>query len=158
MRTPDLWTFALACYASPGVETACLELQNQGADVCLLLCGAWLQARGVACSQARLQALTALAAPWRGDVIEPLRGLRQAWRSQAEQDLALHSLREAMKALELQAERELLERLQKISQDWPSNGAADAWLEPLVPVAHNRAALEVLRSAALQTQLELAAG
>ena len=73
MRTPDLWTFALACYARPGVETACLELQNQGADVCLLLCGAWLQARGVACS-ARLQALTALAAPWRGDVIEPLRG------------------------------------------------------------------------------------
>jgi hypothetical protein len=102
--------------------------------------------------------LTALAAPWRGDVIEPLRGLRQAWRSQAEQDLALHSLREALKTLELQAERELLERLQKISQDWPSNGAADAWLETLVPVAHNRAALEVLRSAALQTQLELAAG
>ena len=139
MRTPDLWTFALACYARPGVETACLELQNQGADVCLLLCGAWLQARGVACSQARLQALTALAAPWRGD-------------------LALHSRREALKTLELQAERELLERLQKISQDWPSNGAADAWLETLVPVAHNRAALEVLRSAALQTQLELAAG
>ncbi|MDH1542540.1 DUF2390 domain-containing protein, partial [Stutzerimonas stutzeri] len=26
MRTPDLWTFALACYARPGVETACLEL------------------------------------------------------------------------------------------------------------------------------------
>ncbi|MCK1787400.1 TIGR02444 family protein, partial [Pseudomonas sp. TNT11] len=37
----DLWSFALSTYARPGVEAACLRLQEQGADVCLLLCGAF---------------------------------------------------------------------------------------------------------------------
>lgn len=40
----DLWNFALHLYARPGVEAACLALQDEGADVCLLLCGAWLEA------------------------------------------------------------------------------------------------------------------
>ena len=44
----DLWSFALSTYARPGVEAACLRVQEQGADVCLLLCGAWLEQRGVA--------------------------------------------------------------------------------------------------------------
>ena len=45
----DLWNFALELYAREGVEQACLELQETGSDVCLLLTGAWLQRRGVRC-------------------------------------------------------------------------------------------------------------
>ncbi|HCL74708.1 MAG TPA: TIGR02444 family protein, partial [Pseudomonas sp.] len=29
MHTTDLWSFALACYARPGVERLCLDLQEQ---------------------------------------------------------------------------------------------------------------------------------
>ena len=46
----DLWDFAQRLYARPGVESACLHLQEAGADVCLLLCGAWLERHGIACT------------------------------------------------------------------------------------------------------------
>ena len=47
----DLWNHALALYARPGVEEACLGVQALGGDVCLLLCATWLQARGVAVTE-----------------------------------------------------------------------------------------------------------
>lgn len=156
MPNPDLWTFALHCYAREGVETACLDLQSQGADVCVLICAAWLEVRGVACSQERMRALEEVAAPWRRRVVAPLRELRQAWRSPAEQDEALRELREALKTLELQAERSLLERLQTASRKWNKSAGANQWLSALAPKGSGRAALETLRNAAYQTQLELA--
>lgn len=73
----DLWNYALALYARPGVEAACLELQALGGDVCLLLCATWLQARGVAVLGERAQALQELAEPWQRDVVAPLRSLRK---------------------------------------------------------------------------------
>ncbi len=155
MSNPNLWTFALACYARPGVEAACLKLQSQGADICLLLCATWLQMRGVAYDTDRRDALEQRATPWRQHVIQPLRGLRQDWRPLAEQDAALHKLREALKTLELEAERNLLERLQAASSQWPADGGTDEWLDSLAPVDGCRAALETLRCAAAQTQLEL---
>ena len=156
MPNLDLWTFALNCYAREGVETACLELQSQGADVCVLICAAWLDARGVACNQERMCALEEVAAPWRHIVVEPLRELRQAWRSPAEQDEALRELRKTLKTLELQAERSLLERLQTASREWNESTDANQWLSALAPKGSCRVALETLRNAAYQTQLELA--
>ncbi|EMD99946.1 TIGR02444 family protein [Pseudomonas stutzeri] len=156
MPNPDLWTFALHCYAREGVETACLGLQSQGVDVCVLICAAWLEARGVACNQERMSALEEVAAPWRRRVVEPLRELRQAWRSPAEQDDALRELREALKTLELQAERNQLERLQMASREWSASAGANQWLSAVAPKGSCRAALETLRNAAYQTQLELA--
>lgn len=155
MPNPDLWTFALNCYARAGVETACLELQSQGTDVCVLICAAWLEVRGIACNQERMRALEEVAAPWRHRVVEPLRALRQAWRPLAEEDEALRELREALKGLELQAERSLLERLQTASREWSASAGADQWLSALAPKGGCRAALETLRNAAYQTQLEL---
>ena len=67
----DLWSFALSTYARTGVEAACLRLQEQGADVCLLLCGAWLERRGVALTLERTQALRQIAEPWQSQVVEP---------------------------------------------------------------------------------------
>lgn len=151
----DLWTYAVALYARPGVQDSCLQLQGQGADVCLLLCAAWLGESGVAFSPQRLAALAEVAAPWQRGVVEPLRQLRQQWRQQAQADEQLGRLREQLKGLELQAERTLLERLQALCNEWPQGDAADAhvWLEQAVPLdaRDNRGALQVLRAAVTST-------
>ena len=156
MPNPDLLNFAFACYARPGVEAACLELQAHGADVCLLLCAAWLEARGIGCSSQRLQALEALAAPWQQQVVQPLRTMRQAWRPLAGQDADLQTLRERLKGLELDAERSLLQRLQALSGDWTETLQPSQWLQPLAPSVTCRAALDTLRRAARLTHSELA--
>lgn len=135
----DLWSFALSTYARPGVEAACLRLQEQGADVCLLLCGAWLEQRGVARLPERVVALQQLARPWRMHVVEPLRAVRVQWRGLAQQDAQLAELREQVKALELEAERALLMRLEALAQSWSSNEVTgrQEWLEGLATEAAN---------------------
>ena len=128
----DLWSFALSTYARPGVEAACLRLQEQGADVCLLLCGAWLERRGVALTLERTQALRQIAEPWQSQVVEPLRQVRRQWRAVAQQDEPLAALRERVKALELEAERELLTRLATLATAWPTGEVmGQRWLEGL---------------------------
>ena len=129
----DLWSFALSTYARPGVEAACLHLQEQGADVCLLLCGAWLERRGVMLTAERIQALKQIARPWQIEVIEPLRQVRRQWRAMAQLDKPLASLRERVKALELDAERQLLTRLEALAQIWLADEAVGQpqWLERL---------------------------
>jgi len=123
----DLWSYTLKTYARPGVEPACLQLQAAGANVCLLLCAVWLGERGVACNSERLQQLHALAAPWHEEVVQPLRQLRTGWRQAANDDHALGVLREQVKALELQAERQLLLRLEALAKDWSQAEAEDLW-------------------------------
>jgi len=150
----DLWNHALALYARPGVEAACLALQGAGGDVCLLLCGTWLQARGVAPQGQRIAALRQLAEPWQRDVITPLRALRRQWREHALADPQLAVLREQVKGLELQAERTLLEHLEALASAWPAGTSGDEdWLARLAPdraQAHD--ALHQLRAAARQLQ------
>lgn len=141
----DLWNFALELYAKPGVEKACLELQEAGGDVCLLLTGAWLQQRGVRCLDERLRALTEVAGPWQREVIAPLRQTRCDWRAAAEQDAERAALREQIKKLELQAERVLLGRLQALAEGWPSEAGEGDWLIRLAE--NDSVALQVLRGA-----------
>lgn len=150
----DLWNHAIALYSRPGVETTCLELQAHGGDVCLALCGTWLQARHVPVTPARVEALRALAQAWQALVIAPLRALRTGWKAQALLNPALAELREQVKALELSAERVLLERLERLANGWASEaGAAQDWLEGLVPVQpEGHDALERLRVAARALQ------
>ena len=129
----DLWSFSLATYARPGVEPACLQLQTAGANVCLLLCGLWLEQRGAACDEQRVEQLKKLVGPWDREVVQPLRALRTQWKTLAEDDPVLKGLREQMKALELEAERHLLMRLEGLADTWPSGMRADQqrWLERL---------------------------
>ncbi|HEX8541410.1 MAG TPA: TIGR02444 family protein [Pseudomonas sp.] len=151
----DLWSFTLDFYAKPGVEAACLSLQASGANVCLLLCGVWLMRRDVACDAQRALEIGQLATPWHDDVVRPLRELRTQWRNAAQHDPALGSIRERVKALELEAERELLTRLEAQTQGWSATGTRDQkdWLTLLAGDAanRNRDALHVLRVAANQT-------
>jgi uncharacterized protein (TIGR02444 family) len=148
----DLWSFALSTYARPGCEAACLRLQEHGADVCLLLCGAWLEQRGVAPTAERMQALAQIAGPWQAQVVEPLRQVRRQWRAMAQQDEVLAGLRERVKALELDAERTLLARLEAVAQAWPKEEGVvqQKWLEGLATEAANldHDALQQLRVAA----------
>lgn len=149
----DLWKFATHLYARPGVEAACLTLQDQGGDVCLLLCAAWLNAGKVGYAPERAVQLQQLAAHWQHAVVGPLRDLRRHWRTAAQQDAALTRLREQVKALELEAERTLLERLQQAAHGWSGEGVAADWLAPLTPEgARHHDALQVLRVAAMANQ------
>lgn len=141
----DLWNFAVRLYARPGVEDACLSLQEAGGDVCLLLAGAWLQRRGVPCRQTYLEALLALAAPWQREVVTPLCQLRRHWRTSAEADGELASLRERIKQLELEAERLLLQRIETLAENWPSEDGDNDWLSRLA--GDDSAALQMLRGA-----------
>ena len=150
----DRWSFTLDLYARPGVEQACLRLQASGANVCVLLCGAWLMQRGVPCDSRRMLEIGQLAGPWEDAVVGPLRQLRTQWRDAAQLDPPLALLREQVKALELAAERELIVRLEKLSQDWPGVSTEDQadpsdWLTGLAGEAanRNRDALQVLRVA-----------
>jgi uncharacterized protein (TIGR02444 family) len=151
----DLWSFSLTTYARPGVEQACLQLQSAGVNVCLLLCGAWLGQRGVACDEQRLQQLRSVADSWDADVVRPLRALRTQWKAGATADTDLHALREQVKALELEAERHLLLRLERAAQSWPQSAETDlaAWLEgATAEAAHlHRDALHQLRVAVTGT-------
>ncbi|MVW73832.1 TIGR02444 family protein [Pseudomonas xionganensis] len=148
----DLWRFAQELYRQPGVEAACLQLQGQGADVCLLLCAAWLERRQIACDEARADALDKLARPWQAQVVLPLRQLRQQWREAARDDKTLARLREQIKVMELDAEREQLQRLAICARNWSGGdqGSAGYWLESLAPASADRATLHRLRSAAVQ--------
>jgi len=148
----DLWSFTLDVYARPGVEQACLALQASGANVCMLLCGAWLMQRGVECNSQRLLEIGQLARPWDEAVVSPLRQLRTRWRDAAQLDRPLALLREQVKALELAAERELISRLEAVCQGWgTAEKSADHadWLTELAGDAgrQNRDALQVLRVA-----------
>lgn len=146
----DLWSHALALYARPGVEAACLALQGLGGDVCLLLCGTWLQARRVAPDAERVAALQAIAGAWQRQVVLPLRVLRQQWRDAAQADEQLAALRERVKGLELEAERTLLARLEARAGKWPADQERPTgdWLLWLAPEGLDHDALHQLRAAA----------
>ncbi len=148
----DLWDFAQRLYARPGVESACLHLQELGADVCLLLCGAWLERHGVACTSAHLTQLQAIARTWQETVISPLRQLRQNWRAAAQQQAPLAALRQRLQGLELDAEQQLLLALQACVQDWAGDAQSTtpAWLETLAGAIATPDALQLLRAEAMQ--------
>jgi len=151
----DLWNHALALYARPGIEAACLSVQALGGDVCLLLCATWLQRRGVAVNAERVQALRAVAEPWQNQVVTPLRSLRQQWCTAAQHDPHLAAMREQVKGLELQAEKQLLQRLEECALPWPtgSREPADDWLAWLAPdQARGHDALDQMRVAAAGLQ------
>ncbi len=113
----SLWDFALAFYAQPGVEQACLTLQDAAdVDVCELLLHGWLYCHGL---QARREALADISrerAHWQRQFTEPLRHLRRELKPQAAEDEAINALRKSIKTAELQAERVNLQRWQQWAQ------------------------------------------
>jgi uncharacterized protein (TIGR02444 family) len=111
-----LWRFATRVYASDGVAAACLEAQDRlGVDVNMLLFASWCASEGVALTEAQIAAADAHCRVWRDGVVLPLRAQRRRWgRSAAEStdtEPACGKEYTAIKALELQAERQQLDFL-----------------------------------------------
>jgi uncharacterized protein (TIGR02444 family) len=101
------WEFSLNAYARPGVAPACISLQDRlGLDVNLLLYLCWRGSYGHKVDNEELTDLMTRAARWQNRVVQPLREVRRALKGQdivgAEEG---ETLRERVKALELEAER-----------------------------------------------------
>lgn len=73
-----LWDYALALYAAPGVEAACLALQDRcGADVNLVLFACWVGAGGRQVDAERLAEARDEALAWQTELVGPLRAARR---------------------------------------------------------------------------------
>lgn len=115
-----LWDFARRVYGADGVASRAIELQDrQGVDVNLLLCALWCASRQRLLDPPRLQRLDAACAPWREQVIKPLREQRRVWRDLPERAAEYRDLLD----LELAAERRQLEHLAAACADLPGTGA-----------------------------------
>lgn len=111
-QTP-LWDFALALYTKPGVEAACLTLQEEaGLDVCEMLFHCWLFSYGLEATPVALARQREQRCLWQRQVTEVLRGLRRDLKASAAESEHVASLRETIKQAELMAERENLQRWQ----------------------------------------------
>lgn len=100
----------MTVYADAQVARACLLAQDaHGVDVNLLLAAAWCADCGVTLDQATVDTLNEHCRDWREQVIKPLRRLRRQWKEQPERAADY----EALKRLEISAEREQLLRLEQ---------------------------------------------
>ena len=100
-----LWKFSLDFYARPGVSAALIELQDRaGLDVNLILFALWygLSGRG-RLDDERLAVADQAAHAIQTEIVMPLRALRRRFRT--DPDVDIQRLREAIKALELDAEK-----------------------------------------------------
>jgi len=75
------WDFSVHLYEKPGVEAACLALQERhGLDVNLLLWGLWLADCGVMLEQSDLERAKAATGTWQSVIVGPLRDIRRQLR------------------------------------------------------------------------------
>jgi uncharacterized protein (TIGR02444 family) len=102
------WRFSLRFYRQPGVADACIALQDGcGVDVNILLFFLWLATAQRCVPPAAAQAVCAKAAPWRDNVVVPLRTLRRRLKdgSPLVERGAAELFRTRIKAVELESER-----------------------------------------------------
>lgn len=117
-----LWAFALRFYGFPGVQEACLALQDDGgADVPLAISLVFAATRGRSLEIEDIRQIEATISPWRHDVVEPLRHARRALRVFPSSE-AQH-LRDKVKAAELEAERQEMALIARFLPDVASSVA-----------------------------------
>lgn len=111
----NLWDWAVRAYGSAGVESLCLELQDRhGLCVCLLLWSAWAASEGRATASGDLERAASVARAWEEHAIGPLRAARRGLKAALPgvDDGRREELRAQARALELSAERLLLDALE----------------------------------------------
>lgn len=102
------WRFSLRFYRQPGVADACIVLQDGcGVDVNILLFLLWLSTKRRCVSTDVVGGLCARTAPWRDDVVAPLRAIRRRLKdgSALVEGTAAEAFRAQVKSLELESER-----------------------------------------------------
>ena len=132
----DLWTWTLTAYKAPSVAEACLSLQDHHEqNVPLLLWAAWTAATGRRPDEETIEAACDTARAWQSTTIAPLRAVRRTLKTPVP-DLeteARLAIREQVKAIELAAERRLLEALEALSA--PGSAARRPPLDALADAA-----------------------
>jgi len=131
-----LWNWALTAYAADGVAEACLDLQDSaGQNIPLLLWAAWCAAEGRVPDEDALEAAGDTARAWQETAIAPLRAVRRALKPRAPDldDADREAVRTQVKAVELDAERRLLNALEALAP--ASTGHAQPPLATLVAAA-----------------------
>lgn len=112
------WDWALKAYAAPGVPEACLQLQDgPGQNVPLLLWAGWTAATGRVLDEDAIEGACDCARAWDAAAVAPLRTLRRTLKN-TNPDIdtaARESVREAVKAVELAAERHLMAGLEALA-------------------------------------------
>lgn len=108
------WQFSIEFYAAPGVQEACLSLQNeQGLDVNLVLLSAWLARVGRPIEPALVEPLQTASARHQLSIMQPLRQARRSLDpSAAEPWLAPHIAEQRRTLLTVELHLERVEQLQ----------------------------------------------
>jgi uncharacterized protein (TIGR02444 family) len=115
-----LWDWAVAAYAAPGVADAYLALQDRHEqNVPVLLWSAWVAATGRKPDAETIEAACDTARAWDSVVVAPLRSVRRTLRAPIPDidDGPRENVRNRIKALELEAERHLLEALEVLAPE-----------------------------------------
>lgn len=110
------WRFSLSLYGRPGVPEACLRLQDEcGVDVNVMLYLLYLASLGRLIDSDDVDHIESLAAPWREDIVRPLRCVRRRLKQPPPHFMtaASESLRSEVKRVELEAERLLQVALER---------------------------------------------
>lgn len=117
-EAPSLWEWSVAAYAAPGVEEACLALQDaHDHNIPLLLWSAWTAATGRRPDGEDIEAACDTARAWSASTIAPLREIRRTLKGpipDVDSEARL-TLRKQIQAVELAAERYLLEALETLA-------------------------------------------
>jgi uncharacterized protein (TIGR02444 family) len=131
-----IWDWALEAYARPGVPQAALALQDaHGQNTSFLLWAVYAETGDPALLARAAEATRA----WDRTALVPLREVRRALKPALPPfaDHAREALREAVKGLELAAERLLMETLEELSEGRGGapalealEAAAEAWGKP----------------------------
>lgn len=127
------WDYSCTAYAMADVAQLCLKLQDTyGLDVNILLYAAWLASREEVLELEHLRALDAHVAPWRTEVVAPLRRLRREARERS----GLSDSYAQLKAQELDAERQQQDSMYGFYGDHaPLPGGSEVMRENLQVVA-----------------------
>jgi uncharacterized protein (TIGR02444 family) len=125
----SFWAFSLALYDRPGVAPALIGLQDRlGLDVNMLLYCCWAGVEGSALSRDELTTVEALAEPWQGEVVRPLRALRRRLKGgfgglPADR---VEAYRKRLNELEIDGERIAQEAMSALLQHRHDDGGAAA--------------------------------
>jgi len=120
LLSAHLWEFSVKLYRQPGVEPMCLLLQDQWhADVNILFWLRWLEVESMPINATRIRLAEAHIAGWKTDAILPLRQLRAEIKQHyGTTDKGVETTRTMIKDAELQAEKVVQMRLEKLARTW----------------------------------------
>mgnify|MGYP003577197907 CR=1 FL=1 len=132
-----LWDWAVAAYGAPGVSDACLALQDSHEqNAPLLLWAGWTASIGWRPDAEDIEGACDIARAWDEAAAAPLRAIRRTLKG-PHPDMdegAREAVRNQVKAVELEAERRLLEALEALAPASPGGSVRPA-LDAMVEVA-----------------------